>query len=136
MPTTLDDLIASLRQFVAARDWQQFHDPKNLAMLVASEAGELVAEYRWVRGDTADARSREPEARVRIADELADVAIAVLLLSDRIGLDLARAIEDKLVKNAVRYPVEAARGRAERPQAGAAPPHPHLPSASGEKEQE
>ena len=115
MPMTLDDLTASLRRFVAARDWQQFHDPKNLAMLVASEAGELVAEYRWVPGDVADVHSREPEARARIADEIADVAIAVLLLSDRIGLDLARAIKDKLAKNALRYPVEAARGRAERP---------------------
>jgi NTP pyrophosphatase (non-canonical NTP hydrolase) len=133
MPTTLDELTASLRQFVAARDWQQFHDPKNLAMLVASEAGELVAEYRWVPGDTADARSREPEARARIADEIADVAIALLLLSDRIGLDLARAIEDKLVKNAQRYPVETARGRAERPQPRAAAPHPELLAASGEK---
>jgi len=133
MPMTLDDLTASLRQFVAARDWQQFHDPKNLAMLVASEAGELVAEYRWVPGGVADVHSREPEARARIADEIADVAIAVLLLSDRIGLDLARAIEDKLAKNALRYPVEAARGRAERPRAGAAAPHPNLLPARGEE---
>src|SRR5438477_10060032 len=91
----LAGVAAELRRFVAARDWQQFHDPKNLAMLVASEAGELVAEYRWVPGDVADVHSREPEARARIADEIADVAIAVLLLSDRIGLDLARAIKDK-----------------------------------------
>lgn len=133
MPTTLDDLTASLRQFVAARDWQQFHDPKNLAMLVASEAGELVAEYRWIPGNVADDRSREPETRARIADEIADVAIAVLLLSDRIGLDLARAIADKLAKNALRYPVEAARGRAERPRTDDAAPHPNLLPASGEK---
>lgn len=114
--TSLDDLLPALRQFVADRDWHQFHDPKNLAMLVASEAGELVAEYRWVRGDDADARSREPEARARIADEAADVGIALLLLCDRIGLDLGRAIHDKLAKNAARYPVETSRGRSDRPK--------------------
>jgi NTP pyrophosphatase (non-canonical NTP hydrolase) len=115
MPS-LEELLPALRQFVADRDWQQFHDPKNLAMLVASEAGELVAEYRWVHNDHADARSREPEARARIADEAADVGIALLLLCDRIGLDLAGAIQAKIAKNAARYPVETARGRADRPR--------------------
>jgi dCTP diphosphatase len=115
MPT-LDEITIALRQFVADRDWRQFHDPKNLAMLVASEAGELVAEYRWVRGDEADVRSQEPAARARIAAEIADVGIALLLLCDRIGLDLMAAIEDKLAKNAARYPVESARGHAERPK--------------------
>jgi dCTP diphosphatase len=114
MPS-LDELTAALRRFAADRDWQQFHDPKNLAMLLASEAGELVAEYRWVRGDDADARSREPEPRARIAAEIADVGIALLLLCDRIGLDLTQAMADKLARNAARYPVDRSRGRAERP---------------------
>ncbi|HEY4394490.1 MAG TPA: nucleotide pyrophosphohydrolase [Polyangia bacterium] len=112
---TLEELTTALRTFVVERDWQQFHDPKNLAMLVASEAGELVAEYRWVKGDEADARSREPDARARIAAEVADVGIALLLLCDRIGLDLREAIVEKLAKNAERYPVETSRGHAERP---------------------
>src|SRR3954451_18157810 len=103
MPT-LDELTTALRAFADARDWRQFHDPKNLAMLVASEAGELLAEYRWVRGDDADARSREPAARARIAAEIADVGIALLLLADRIGLDLPAAIADKIAVNAVKYP--------------------------------
>jgi len=114
MPT-LDDLTAALRKLVADRDWQQFHDPKNLAMLVASEAGELLAEYRWVRGEEADAHSREPQARARIAAEVADVGIGLLLLCDWIGLDLGEAIAGKLAANAQRYPAEASRGRAERP---------------------
>jgi NTP pyrophosphatase (non-canonical NTP hydrolase) len=114
MPT-LDELIAALRKFVADRDWQQFHDPKNLAMLVASEAGELLAEYRWVRGEEADAHSRQPQARARIAAEVADVGIGLLLLCDRIGLDLPQAMAEKLAANAERYPAEASRGRAERP---------------------
>jgi len=112
---SLADLLAALRAFVADRDWAQFHDPKNLAMLLASEAGELVAEYRWVRGEDADAHSRAPEPRARIAAEIADVGIALLLLCDRIGLDLTQAIADKLARNAARYPVEASRGRPDRP---------------------
>src|SRR5262245_5119190 len=109
MPS-LDEVTAAIRKFAADRDWQQFHDPKNLSMLVGSEAGELVAEYRWVRNDQADAHSREPAARARIAAEVADVGIALLLLCDRIGLDLTQAIAEKLVANATRYPVETSRG--------------------------
>jgi dCTP diphosphatase len=115
MATALDELVTDLRAFVAARDWQQFHDPKNLAMLVASEAGELAAEYRWVRSDDADALSHEPAARARIAAEVADVGIGLLLLSDRIGLDLVSAMKEKLARNAERYPVDASKGKAQRP---------------------
>ena len=111
----VDALVADLRQFVAERDWQQFHDPKNLTMLLASEVGELVAEYRWVAGDAADAHSRDAASRARIADEIGDVGIALLLLCDRTGIDLADAIAAKLAKNRGRYPVETARGKAERP---------------------
>ena len=113
---SLEELITLLRAFVAERDWQQFHDPKNLAMLLASEAGELCAEYRWVRGDESDARSREPEARARIAAEMADVGIALILLADRIGLDLPAAIAEKVARNAARYPAEASRGKSDRPR--------------------
>src|SRR5512134_1178123 len=108
-------LIAELRDFVAERDWSQFHDPKNLAMLLASEAGELLAEYRWVRSDEADAFSRDPQARKRIANEIGDVGIALLLLCDRIGLDLLAAMREKLARNRQRYPVEQSKGKASRP---------------------
>jgi dCTP diphosphatase len=87
-------LHTELRAFVAERDWAQFHDPKNLAMLVGSEAGELLAEYRWVRNEDADVHSREPAARARIAAEIGDVGIALLLLCDRIGLDPVQAMRD------------------------------------------
>jgi dCTP diphosphatase len=111
----VEPLLEELRQFVAERDWAQFHDPKNLAMLLGSEAGELVAEYRWVRNDDADAHSREPAARARIAAEIGDVGIALLLLCDRIGLDPVVAMREKLAANRRKYPVETARGRADRP---------------------
>jgi dCTP diphosphatase len=113
----LESLVAELRQFVAEREWQPFHDPKNLAMLLASEVGELVAEYRWVAsGAAADAHARAGgEARARIEDEIGDVGIALVLLCERIGVDLVAAMRAKVERNRARYPVEAARGRADRP---------------------
>src|SRR2546421_5545598 len=115
MSTALAALMADLRRFVEERDWAQFHDPKNLAMLLASEAGELVAELRWVPGDRADAHARDPAARARLAAEIGDVGIALLLLCDRIGLDPVEAMQSKLAANRLRYPADASRGRAERP---------------------
>src|SRR6478752_344932 len=115
--TDIEALVGELRAFVAERDWSQFHDPKNLVMLLASEVGELVAEYRWVAGDAADAHSREAgAARERVVDEVGDVGIALLLLCDRTGIDLGEAVAAKLAKNRGRYPVETARGKAERPE--------------------
>jgi dCTP diphosphatase len=113
--TDLAALIAELRQFVAERDWQQFHDPKNLAMLVASEAGELLAEYRWVPNDAADEHSAQAEARARVVSEIGDVGLGLVMLCDRIGVDLVAAMSAKLAVNRQRYPVETARGKAERP---------------------
>jgi NTP pyrophosphatase (non-canonical NTP hydrolase) len=112
----LEAFATALRQFVAEREWAQFHDPKNLAMLLASEVGELVAEYRWVPSAEADAHARAAEPRARIADEIGDVGIALLLLCERTGIDLLQAMSDKLERNRTRYPVDRSRGRAERPQ--------------------
>src|SRR3954464_2514339 len=113
--TDVHALLIELRRFVAERDWAQFHDPKNLAMLLASEVGELVAEYRWVAGDAADAHSREGASRARVADEIGDVGIALLLLCDRTGIDLGDAITAKLARNSARYPADKSRGKPERP---------------------
>jgi len=112
--TTLEELRAELRAFVAARDWQQFHDPKNLAMLIASEAGELLAEYRWVRSEDADAHSMTPASRARIVAEVADVGIGLVLLCERIGVDLVEAMRAKVKVNGERYPADVVRGKAER----------------------
>ena len=76
----IESLVTELRQFVAESEWSQFHNPKNLAMLLASEVGELVAEYRWVPDASADEHSRAEAARARIVDEIGDVGIALLLL--------------------------------------------------------
>jgi dCTP diphosphatase len=115
MADSLADTTARLRAFVRERDWGQFHDPKNLAMAVASEAGELAAEYRWIRNDQADAWSSDPENKTRVAMEAADVAIAILLLCDRAGINLLTAISEKIALNGERYPVALSKGRHSRP---------------------
>ncbi len=112
----LDRLVARLRQFTAEREWARFHDPKNLAMLLASEAGELVALLRWVPNGDADAFVRGAEHRPAVEAEVADVAIALLLLCDRAGIDLAGVIEAKIAANAAKYPVELSRGHARTPR--------------------
>jgi NTP pyrophosphatase (non-canonical NTP hydrolase) len=104
-----------LRRFVADRDWSQFHDPKNLAMAIASEAGELLSEMRWISSDRADEFVRDPANRDRIEREVGDVAIALLLFCDRAGIELLDAIDRKIALNAENYPAEQAKGRSERP---------------------
>lgn len=113
----LAGFLTTLRAFVDERDWAQFHDPKNLSMAVASEAGELVALYRWVVGAESDAWSHQTENRSRVEDEAADVGITLLLLCERVGIDLVSAMERKLEVNRKRYPAVLVRGRSERPSA-------------------
>lgn len=103
-----------LRQFVAERDWGQFHDPKNLSMLIGSEAGELLAVFRWVNNRDADNFAADPKHRDDVLTELADVAIGVLLLADRLGVDLPELIAQKIECNRQKYPAESWSGRAER----------------------
>ena len=114
MPDPLEEVVVRLRTFVAERDWAQFHDPKNLSMAVSSEAGELLAEYRWVSNEEADAWSRKPENQRRVAMEAADVGISLLMLCDRVGIDLVDAMNAKIEMNATKYPAAEYRGRHSR----------------------
>jgi dCTP diphosphatase len=102
----LESVMDEIRAFVRERDWEPFHDPKNLAMAVASEAGELAAELRWVPSHDADAFAQREDVRARLADEAADVAITLLMFCDRAGIDPLAAIRAKLVKNRLKYPVD------------------------------
>ena len=112
----LAPIVEKLRAFVAERQWEQFHDPKNLAMAVASEAGELLAEYRWVPSSEADAFTRDDGNLLRVSNEVADVAIALILFADRVGIRLADVVERKLAINATNYPAAVSRGVARRPK--------------------
>ncbi|MFA6034094.1 MAG: nucleotide pyrophosphohydrolase [Myxococcota bacterium] len=114
-PKNLEDILDLLRAFVAERDWAQFHDPKNLVMALASEVGELTALFRWVAGTEADGFAAVPANREKVGHEMADVAICLLLLADRLDVDLLDAVARKIELNAKKYPPESSRGRAERP---------------------
>src|SRR5688572_21827030 len=108
--TDLETLRARLAQFAAERDWDQFHNPKNLAMALAGEAGELVEHFQWLTFE--EAASLPHDTREQVALEAADVLLFLLRLCDKLGIDLAVAAERKLAINAQRYPVGKARGRA------------------------
>lgn len=109
-PDRLESLRAQVGAFAAERDWEQFHNPKNLAMAVAGEAGELIEHFQWLTPEQAE--NLPPAAREEVALECADVLLFLLRLTDRLGIDLAAAAERKLVLNAKKYPVAKAKGRA------------------------
>jgi dCTP diphosphatase len=118
MTDRLEAFLEELRGFVRERDWRKFHDPKNLSMLIASEAGELAAVLRWTDNGEADAAVAEEPLRTRLAHEAADVLIGALLLCDRMGLDPIALMREKLDKNRRNYPADAVRGSADRPKRG------------------
>ncbi len=109
-PGNLDELALVIRAFAEERDWDQFHTPKNLAMGVAIEAAELMEEFHWLT----------PKQSVRLAPEkleaarheMADVLIYLVLLADKLGVDLMAAAAEKIALNAKKYPADTVRGKA------------------------
>ena len=103
--TTNNDLIAlrdELRRFAADRDWRRFHTPKNLAMALIVEAAELVEHFQWASAE--ESCSLSPDKAQQVEDEVADVLIYLVELSDVLGVDLIAAARRKMQKNAVKYP--------------------------------
>jgi len=113
--TTLADLRDLVRRFVAERDWEQFHSPKNLSMSLAIEAAELMEHFQWI--DIAESRrtGEDPAKLAAIREEIADVLCYLLALANELNLDLATAVRDKMVKNAAKYPADTSRGRFDPP---------------------
>jgi NTP pyrophosphatase (non-canonical NTP hydrolase) len=112
--TTIAELKTRLLAFVRERDWEQFHSPKNLSMALAAESGELMEHFLWATPEQSRAIAADAARRGKIADELADVVIYALEFANITGLDVAAAIEAKMATNAKKYPVEKARGRADK----------------------
>ncbi len=104
----LETLQQRLREFAAARDWDQFHSPKNLAMALSVEAAELVEEFQWLTED--QSRNLDAERRERVRLEAADVFIYLLRLADKLDIDLPRAAADKMELNERKYPADRVRG--------------------------
>jgi len=107
----LGDLKKQVLRFAQERDWEQFHSPKNLSMALAAEAAELMEHFLWTDSDGSRATVARKRLRPAIEEELADVVIYALEFANQAGVDLAAAIESKLGKNAIKYPVEKSKGR-------------------------
>ena len=101
--TTVGALKAAAGAFAAARKWEPFHTPKNLAMALACEVGELLEPFRWLTGESL-AACRDPATRTAVADEVADVFNLLMLFSLHSGIDVSEAVAQKLVKNEQKYP--------------------------------
>lgn len=109
--TSLAELKSRILDFARERDWEQFHSPKNLAMAMAAEAGELLEHFLWQGSEESRLCVDDPSRLEQIRQELADIFIFGLELANMTGIDVARAIEDKMAINARKYPVEKAKGR-------------------------
>ncbi|MDT8321830.1 MAG: nucleotide pyrophosphohydrolase [Xanthomonadales bacterium] len=103
---------SEFRAFVAERDWDQFHTPKNLAMALAGEVGELLEHFQWLTPEqSADLTEKD---RDRVADEIADVQIYLAALADRLGVEIGPAVARKMELNREKYPAERVRGSARK----------------------
>lgn len=114
--TTMAALRAATADFVARRDWQSFHTPKNLSISIAIEAAELMEHFQWLTPEASLAVLEDPAERAEIADELADVIIYCMSMSNACGVDISDAVFAKLARNEGRFPVEEFRGRFRRPE--------------------
>lgn len=110
----IDTIKERLQAFAEARDWDKFHNPKNLVMALSVEASELVEEFQWLT-DTQATQLKEDAAKLaKVSDEVADVAIYLIRLVDKLGIDLEQSIYAKIKKNESKYPAEKVRGSAKK----------------------
>ncbi len=100
------------RGFVAARDWDQFHNPKNLAMALAGEVGELLEHFQWLTPGQSEQLAADE--RIRVSHEIADIQIYLAALADRLGIAIGAAVVEKMRLNAAKYPADQARGSARK----------------------
>ena len=109
---SLNNLNTLLKQFAIDRDWEKFHDPKNLSMALIAESAELVEHFQWLTPEQSMELSKEKLKEVGY--EMADILIYLIRLADRLEIDLVQAAETKITLNETRYPADKARGSAKR----------------------
>ena len=105
----IKELTKKVIAFRDARDWKQFHNPKDVAISLSLEAAELLEHFQWKDG--VETARHVKKCRTEVSEELADVLYWVLLLGHDLGIDMGKALGDKLVKNAKKYPVSRSKGR-------------------------
>ncbi len=106
---TVEELKIEMRQFVAERDWQQFHSPKNLSMSIAIEAAELMEHFQWLNQE--QSRQLDENSTQQVGEELADVICYALAMANQLDLDIATTVRAKMEKNRLKYPADQFRGR-------------------------
>lgn len=109
--TTVGELRELVAAFVAEREWQQFHDPKNLAASIAIETAELMEHFQWLRSDQLDQVRQDPKQMAQIREEIADITAFLLSFANAMDIDLSDALRAKMAKNADKYPAGEYRGR-------------------------
>ncbi len=102
-------LTEKIKKFRDERDWMQFHNPKDVALSLVLEAAEVLEHFQWKKPQEVEDHAKA--CKDEIADELADVAMYLFELADNLGIDLSKAIDAKLAKNALKYPIEKAKGK-------------------------
>jgi dCTP diphosphatase len=110
--TDLEKLRDQLRAFAAERDWEQFHSPKNLAMALSVEAAELLEHFQWLNEE--QSRRLPPDALAAVNEEVADILLYLIRISDKLGIDLITAANKKIETNARKYPADKARGTSKK----------------------
>lgn len=101
-----------LARFAAERDWEKYHSPKNLAMALTGEAGELAEIFQWLTEEESRQLRNSPKDLAHVQEEIADIFIYLARLTDVLGIDLEQGVHDKMEENARKYPVRLSKGNA------------------------
>ena len=108
----MNELISKIREFAAARDWDQFHSPKNLSMALSVETAELMEHFQWLTEE--ESRNLDEKTLAKVKDEIGDIQIYLARLADKLGIDPIEAAKQKLVQSGKKYPVDKAKGNAKK----------------------
>ena len=112
MEINISKLQQQLREFAEARDWEQFHSPKNLACALSVEASELLEHFQWMKEE--ESRVLPSDKLIEVETEIADIFCYLLMISDKLGVDLIEASNKKIVANESRYPIDKSKGRSDK----------------------
>ena len=108
--TNIIDIKTRILNFIEERDWTKYHNPKDIAISISIEASELLELFQWTKEQDVKEITSNPQKRQKIADELADIIIYCLSLSNAIDIDVSQAISEKIDKNSAKYPVDKIKG--------------------------
>ena len=109
---SVDDLRSAIRVFIGARDWEQFHSPKNLAMALSVEVSEIVEHFQWLTEE--ESRNLPPEKLAKIREEIGDVMIYLTEFADKLAIDPVEAAKSKITINGQKYPADLVKGKASK----------------------